>query len=366
MKDDKKRIRIIGVCGVLALTATALTLINHEQDSEPAFLNVTNHSSINEEVKIKATLAIKENKQISENLYESDSNVPTTISTPKSLPHVFAESLEGTDIDGQLKVDSSGNLVVDLAVKDFFDYFLNTVGEVSPEVAIFEMQQLAESHLPPQAVNQTMKILADYLAYKEQAVQLMSQPMISKEQQTDTYQVDMLEHTFQTMKSIRRETMSPEAVEAFFAMEEAYGEFTLSSIRVQSDDSMSDHEKMASLSQLRETLPPAIRQTEENVVADAEKHLVIHQAISSGSEENLKQQLVENDYSEEEAADIVAYQHQQQAFDQRYNVYLTEKRQLLGAGLSDQDQAAQLNRLRLQYFSNDRELTQAKVRDLKS
>ena len=366
MINDNKRIRVIGLCSILALAVTALMFITDEQDGANVFLKETDRLATNEEVKIHTTLAIKDNKKALENLNESDNDVPSIISTPKSLTHFFAASLEGTEIDGQLKVDASGNLVVDLEVKDFFDYFLNTVGEVSPEVAVFEMQQLAESHLPPQAVNQAMKILGDYLAYKEQAVQLMSQPMIPKEQQTAMHQIEVLEHTFQTMKSIRRETMSPETVEAFFAMEEAYGEFTLSSIRVQSDDSISDHEKMASLSQLREMLPPAIRQTEENVVADAEKHLVIHNAISSGSEENLKQQLVDNAYSEEAAADIVAYQHQQQAFDQRYKIYLNEKRQLLGAGLSDQDQAAQLSRLRSQYFSNDRELTQAKVRDLKS
>jgi lipase chaperone LimK len=351
---------------MLVLAVTALTLIPDEQEADRVFLKVTDRSSTSEKVKIKTTLAIKDNKQADENLYEGSSDVPVTVSTPKILPHMFAESLEGTEIDGQLKVDASGNLVVDLEVKDFFDYFLNTVGEVSPEVAVFEMQQLAASHLPPEAVNQAMKILGDYLAYKEQALQLMSQPMIPKEQQTATYQLDMLEHTFQTMKSLRRETMSPEAVEAFFAMEEAYGEFTLSSIRVQSDDSITDNKKTALLSHLRETLPPAIRQTEDHVVADAEKHLVIHQAISSGDEESLKQQLADNEYSEEAAAEIVAYQNQQQAFDQRYENYLAEKRQLLGAGLSDQDQTEQLSILRSQYFSNDRELTQAKVRDLRS
>jgi len=351
---------------MLMLTVVALMLIPDEQEAGHVFLKVTDRSLTSGKVKTKTTLAIKDKKHADENLYENGSDVSATVSTPKILPHIFAESLEGTEIDGQLKVDASGNLVVDLEVKDFFDYFLNTVGEVSPEVAVFEMQQLAASHLPPEAVNQAMKILGDYLAYKEQALQLMSQPMLPKEQQTSTYQIDMLEHTFQTMKLLRRDTMSSEAVEAFFSMEEAYGEFTLSSIRVQSDVSITDSEKAALLSHLREKLPPAIRRTEDHVVADAEKHLVIHQAISSGNEESLKQQLVDNAYSEEAAAEIVAYQNQQQAFDLRYEDYLAEKRQLLGAGLSDQDQTEQLNSLRSQYFSNDRELTQAKVRDLRS
>ncbi len=291
---------------------------------------------------------------------------PVVISTPKTLPHMFADSLEGTDIDGQLKVDATGNLIVDLAVKDFFDYFLNTVGEVSPEVAIFEMQQLAANHLPPEAANQAMKILGDYLAYKEQALHLMAQPMIPKEQQTASYKVDMLEHTFETLKSLRRQTMSADAVEAFFGMEEAYGEYTLASIRVQSDETLTESEKAEQVSFYREKLPPIIRQTEEHVIADAEKHLTIHQAITSGNETALKQKLAENEYSEETVAEIVEFQSQQRVFDQRYQEYLTERRRLLGSGLSDQDQANQLSQLRSRYFSNEKELTQAKVRDLNS
>ena len=31
--------------------------------------------------------------------------------------------LAGTDIDGNLAVDGQGNLILDLNVKDFFDYF---------------------------------------------------------------------------------------------------------------------------------------------------------------------------------------------------------------------------------------------------
>jgi len=366
VRNDKKRIRAIGFCGMLVLAATALTLIPDEQDAASVFLKVADRSPTSEKVKIKTTLAIKDKKQAGEKLYARNSDLPVMVSTPKILPHIFAESLEGTEIDGQLKVDASGNLVVDLEVKDFFDYFLNTVGEVSPEVAVFEMQQLAASHLPPEAVNQAMKILGDYLAYKEQAMELMSQPMLPKDQQTATYQLDTLEQTFQTMKALRRQTMSPDAVDAFFSMEEAYGEYTLASIRVQSDESLTESEKAELVSFHREKLPPAIRRTEDHVVADAEKHLVIHQAISSGSEETLKQQLVDNAYSEEEAAEIIAYQSQQQAFDQRYKVYLAERRQMLSAGLSDQDQTEQLNSLRSQHFSNEKELTQAKVRDLRS
>lgn len=285
-------------------------------------------------------------------------------STPRQLPVTFAPSLEGTEIDGQLKLDAAGQLVVDLEVKDFFDYFLNTVGEVTPDVAVAEMQKLAASHLPPSAVDKTMQLLGEYLAYKSQAVELMAQPMLPKEQQTKQYQIEMLEMTFQTLKSIRRETMSEEAVTAFFAMEEAYGEYTLASIRIQNDEALSVDEKIALTQYYREKLPDVVRKTEETVMADAQKNQVIHQAITSGNEEGLKQHLADEGYDEDVAAEIVEFQSQQRLFDQRYQAYQTEKRQLVGAGLSEQDQSYQLEMLRARYFDNEKELTQAKVRDL--
>jgi len=53
--------------------------------------------------------------------------------TPQSLgDDVFARSLEGTDIDGHLRANAQGQLMVDLETRDFFDYFLNTVGEPWP------------------------------------------------------------------------------------------------------------------------------------------------------------------------------------------------------------------------------------------
>ncbi|WP_250656222.1 lipase secretion chaperone [Alkalimarinus coralli] len=288
------------------------------------------------------------------------------IATPRQLPRSFAPSLEGTEIDGQLKLDAAGNLVVDIEVKDFFDYFLNTVGEVTPDVAVAEMQKIASSHLPPEAVDQAMQLLGEYLAYKNRAVELMAKPLLPKAQQTKQYQIETLEKTFQTLKSIRRETMSDEAVTAFFALEEAYGEYTLASIKVQNDDTLSVDEKAALTQYYREKLPDIVRKTEETVMADAEKNRAMHQVISSGNEEALKQQLADEGYAEDVANEMIAFQQQQREFDQRYQAYQSEKQQLLGAGLADKDQAYQLELLRARYFNTEKELTQAKVRDLNS
>lgn len=359
---------LIGSLGISGLSLAVIALLSLQQGSgtsQSAAPVKTNEIPV---VKLTSgpSSANKKSSDVVSHELRSGSEEPYVASTPTVLPKAFAPSLQDTEIDGRLKVDAMGHLVVDLEVKNFFDYFLNTVGEVTPDVAVAEMQQLAASHLPPTAVNQAMQLLGEYLAYKELAVQLMAQPMIPKEQQTKEYQVEMLENTFQTLKAIRRQAMSEEAVTAFFSLEEAYGEYTLATIKAQNDDSLSASEKRALVAYHREQLPPLIRKTEERVTADAQKHQTIHQVITAGNEDELRQQLVDNDYSADAVEEIVAHQNQQRAFDQRYQQYLLDRRQLISSGLSDQDQAYQLNMLRARYFTNEKELTQAKVRDLNS
>lgn len=363
--DNKKLAKVLGVISVSSVVVAMLSIqlgdwaVNSKDESISSAPNMTSDTA--------AEVAFVQNasgKRDNSDVVDTSAIALEVAATPKRLDEPFASSLEGTEIDGQLKLDDNGNLIVDLEVKDFFDYFLNTVGEVTPDVAVAEMQKLAASHLPPSAVDKTMQLLGEYLAYKSQAVELMAQPMLPKEQQTKQYQIDMLEMTFQTLKSIRRETMSEEAVTAFFAMEEAYGEYTLASIRIQTDESLSADEKVALTQYHREKLPDVVRKTEETVMADAKKNQAIHQVITSGSEEALKQSLADEGYDEEVATEIVEFQSQQRLFDQRYQAYLSEKRQLLGAGLSEQDQSYQLEMLRTRYFNNEKELTQAKVRDL--
>ncbi|MFT7185308.1 MAG: lipase chaperone LimK [Pseudohongiellaceae bacterium] len=287
-------------------------------------------------------------------------------STPVKLSVPFATSLEGTDIDGQLKSDTSGNLIIDLEVRDLFDYFLNTVGEVTPEIALAEIRKLAEGSLPESAVEQAMKILDEYLLYKKTAIELMSQSMIPADQQTKQYQIEMLESTFEQMKSIRRQTMSADTVTAFFELEEAYGEYTLASIKVQHDDALSVDEKIAMQAFYREQLPEIIQKTEDSVIADGAKHKVVHQAILTSSSDELKQTLADHNYSEEASAEIIAYQNKQKNFDLRYQNYLFDKQQMSQSGLSEQDQSQQLQTLQDSYFKGESELSQARVRDLSS
>lgn len=288
--------------------------------------------------------------------------------TPKTFPNgPFAPSIRDTEIDGSLKADANGNLIIDIATRDLFDYFLNTVADVSPEVAVAELEKLARASLPENTVVQAMNLLGDYLLYKETALEYSSQPLIPEDQQDENYQLSMLEASFQTLKDIRRSTMSDDAVEAFFGLEETYGEFTLASIKIQKDPNLTPEQMQLALQTQRELLPEVIRNTENRMLDEIENSQTVNQLLLSDQNDNeIESALRDNGLSEEAINEALDYRKQQRQFEDQYALYQAERNQLLSAGLSEEDMITQKERLLQKYFHSEQTLTQAKVKDLNS
>ena len=287
--------------------------------------------------------------------------------TPKRLEKPFSSILEGTDIDGQLKVGDDGQLIVDLAVKDFFDYFLSTTAEVSPEVALDELLRVASESLPPENFLQVQTMLDNYLAYKESAIKLMSQPMLPHDQQTPEYQLQVMEDSLRELRALRREHMPENQVEAFFGLEEAYEDYTLASIRIQQNPNLSSEQMQAELAAQRELLPEVIRNTETRIAAETQSAQEVNELLLSDIQDSeLEIALREKGLSDAAVNDALDYRKQQRDFEQQYALYKKERDQLLSAGLSDKDLASQKEQLLKKYFDSEQSITQARVKDLSS
>mgnify|MGYP002150299332 CR=1 FL=1 len=288
--------------------------------------------------------------------------------TPNSLPGVvFAKSIEGTEVDGRLKSDENGNLIIDLEVRDLFDYFLNTVADVAPEVAMAELQKFAVAYLPASAAKQAMVLLDDYLNYKETAIELMNQPLLPQHQQDADYQIQQLQFSFEQLKQIRRQTMSEEAVTAFFSLEEAYGSYTIETIKIENNKMLSAGEKAAQLELQRSFLPDMIRNTETQIAVDAENLEEINTIlISDLSDEQVFITLQGKGLQQDALEDAMRYRREQRSFELSYQKYKVERDLLFEAGLSEMDKNSQVELLRKRYFLDERTLTQARVKDLQS
>lgn len=289
-------------------------------------------------------------------------------STPDSLgPTPFAGSLEGTDIDGALKTDHRGQLIVDLETRDFFDYFLNTVGEVSPEQALEQIRNMAESSLPREAAAEAMAVLDQYLLYKQRALAVQAIPLDASRQNDPSYRLQMLENAFTELKQLRQGVFSPEVHQAFFGLEEAYGEYTLASLNVAARTDLSAEAKTALVAWHRDQLPAPLQTSERRLMASNEQNVQRMATIQAAdSPEAAGQQLMDQGMSPEAAASVTDYLRARESFDARYQLYQDALEQLQASGLSAADRKAQQSQLLHQHFPDSKQQTWARLKMLGS
>lgn len=284
--------------------------------------------------------------------------------TPTSLgENPFAQSLAGTEIDGSLKADQNGNLIVDLSTKDFFDYFLNTVGEVSPETALAEIEALARNHLPAEAADRALAILDQYLDYKQQALAMGNQTIDPVRQQDPAYQLEVLKSALSDLKQLRRNAFAPDTHQAFFGLEEAYGDYTLASIEIRQRGDLSEQGKQTLIEWHRQQLPEQIRKTETEMIEQAETSRQRQAAIAgANSPEQAGERLRALGMEPQQVTEVVGYLQEREQFDERFQNYQQELASLQSAGISNDDTKARQDRLLEQHFDSEQARTWARLR----
>ena len=162
-------------------------------------------------------------------------------------------SLRGTDIDGQLEVDGTGNLRITGQIRHLFDYFLSLIGEEDLATTERRIRDHLAGQLQQPALGQALALLDDYLEYQRQVAELESRFPVSENLE------DLLARE-QAVQQLRASLFSREAHEAFFAGEEIYNNFTLERLIIARDDFMDERQKADAVEALRESLPEEMQQ----------------------------------------------------------------------------------------------------------
>lgn len=272
----------------------------------------------------------------------------------------LARSLDGTDVDGYLAADQDGNLILVLGVRDFFDYFLSTVGEIPLEQAVAFMEAYARERLPEKAVEQLMALLADYMAYREAAANLYRQPLVPIAEQNQAYYLETLDRTFRELRELRRTHMSDEAVRAFFALEEEYGKYTLDRMAIQMDAQLSPEEKSELLGELRAGLESEIlRHSEERAVAQAERAHELQAIMESDMDGEERRAALSQYHAPDDVERIVQHLEHKRDFRARMDEYLAARAPLMT--LPENEREPLLSTLRQRYFHSEQELIWART-----
>lgn len=286
--------------------------------------------------------------------------------TPQSLgDSPFAHSLEGTDIDGALRANAQGELIIDLTTRDFFDYFLNTVGEVSPEQALAAIQALADEHLPAAAAAQAMELLDNYLAYRQQALDLSERPVDASRRSDPAYQLEVLQTAFADLKQARRQNFTTEAHQGFFAMEEAYGDYTLAVMELRQRKDLSRESVRTLMDWHREQLPAPLRQSKQQQQHNSAQHQMRQRALATAATpgeaaDNLRQLGM----ADAQAGQVEQYLQQRQDFTAKFSRFKDELAQLNASGFSQEDLKQEREALLEAHFSDEQGRTWARLESM--
>ena len=167
-----------------------------------------------------------------------------TASTPPSL--------RGTEVDGRLEVDAQGHLLVSEQLRDLFEYYLATVGEVTAEQAIAMIHQQLQARLTEPALSEARELLTAYLEYKQRVAELERElPVVAD--------LDGLLAREEAVRRLRSELFDPLVRQALFGSEEQYNQYHLDRLAIVHDSTLSEAERAQALEALRESQPESLR-----------------------------------------------------------------------------------------------------------
>lgn len=283
---------------------------------------------------------------------QSVNTQPVDSVTPaKGSSSTVAATWADTQIDGELKVDADGNLIVDLATRDYLDYMFSAVGELPPEQVLALIELQARQQLPPQAVSQLLELIDDYLAFQESVVALTSQRLKPASEQDRAYYLETLNHTFEQLKLLRRTHMSAEAVKGFFELEEAYSDFTLANMQLQMRDDLTSIEKQQEAEVLRQQLPEGLSRSVNQRQVQQQRQRQTQAVLTSDLSNEAKRQQLSELHSPVMVEQIMSHQQSQQDWQQTFGRYQQENKRLLEENASEEQQ----QRLLEAYFPTQQE-----------
>lgn len=258
------------------------------------------------------------------------------------------KSLRGTQIPLHFQVDEQGRLTVTAALRNLFDYFLKTEGEEPNETIYGRIRELLKKHLPTPAREQALALLEQYIALKQQEIEL-------NKQWADDYRASGrepdLSERLRLLRELRASQLDSETYQAFYGTDDKREDYNLKARDILADSLMTPEEQDSALAAIEADLP-----TQERTARQEEREIQnlntrIAEARAAGASDAEIFRLREAVYGAETAQRFtVADQHQSQ-WQERIATYRTQRQEILNtAGMSNADKEAQINQLRTQHF----------------
>ncbi|WP_217473812.1 lipase secretion chaperone [Stutzerimonas stutzeri] len=269
--------------------------------------------------------------------------LPAAQTAPADTLHRLPPSFKGTQVDGRLRADAMGRLIIEPDIRRVFDYFLASIGEEPIETSVNRLRRYIEAQLPQPARGQAYHLLGQYLDYKRQLLALEQ----DHPQQAD---IGAMRERLQAVKQLRATLFDEQVNSVFFAFEEAADQFTLERLAIRLDPALDAAAKGAALDRLHNELPPELQATlAPQLQSELRQQTRALQAKGGTPAEvrQLRQQLV----GSAATARLEKLDEQRQQWRSRLAGYQQEKERIENSrGLSETDKRAAIERLAADRF----------------
>ena len=254
-------------------------------------------------------------------------------------------------VDGALRADDNGELIVDRKLRQWIDFHLSAMGELSLDNIQILMNQKIDL-LPMPARQQAQELLASYLSYKEALASYDNE----FQQIGPTNHLDNLQQRHNWQKRLRREALSPEAVEAFWQLDELVDDYALEELVITNSD-MSDEEKAYQLEKMKEALPEELKSFRRDLyIASNLEEQVVKSREDGESDESIRQLRIEQ-VGIEATERLEALEVKQNEWQKRLLAYDREVKTVNSIeGLTEQDKQARIKTYQESNFNEKEQL----------
>lgn len=292
------------------------------------------------------------NKNLQQQSTRNNLNNQDENSSKGKMP-ILASSLQGTEIDCPIQVDSNGKLILTVGIRSCFDYFFSSLGEKTEAELISDISQYFIATLPDTASSYAIYLLNQYVAYTHALKNLKPNGDVK------TFNIDQFQRILDQMTKLQQQFFNAAEIKALFGNEKTLNQYNIEQMRVHNNKNLNSQQKATEIAKLIDQLPPTLADGARVSMQFAELQQLTQEIKDKGGSaqdlRNMRESLLGAD-----AADRLEKVDQEEVdWQKQVNTYLSARDQILKSEANEASKQQAINGLRANSFSSKEDLLRA-------
>lgn len=270
------------------------------------------------------------------------------------FPDIFYEippaSLADSPAPAALQMTESGELIINQRIRELFEYYLSASGEEPLQNIIARIKHAMAAQLDPSAYAEAEEILEGYLQFRNNSGDIINR--YNEEASADTDKLALLFEMKQAIRQSRSDYLPSEAIESFFAEEDAYDTYMHGKASILSNTALNEEEKGQELQLLELGTPQSVIASDKASRQISNLRQQESKMRDEGAGDDAINALRERELGAESAERLARLDEKRRDWDTRMDTYRKELRVLETADEYPPEEKEWLTeQLRAQHFS---------------